>query len=136
MDNHTYRFDGVFSEESTNRQIFEAALRPMVHALFDGPHKGHGTCFAYGQTGSGKTVTMEGLGPSCAGDNGPGLYNFVAEELFRKVGEAGGGLLVRAGFFEIHRGKCFDLLNKKKRVEVMEDDKGAQQMVGLQQVLV
>ena len=30
MDNHTYRFDGVFGERATNRQIFEAALRPMV----------------------------------------------------------------------------------------------------------
>ena len=29
MDNHTYRFDGVL-ERATNRQIFEAALRPMV----------------------------------------------------------------------------------------------------------
>jgi len=40
---------------------------------------------------------------------------------------------VRAGFFEIYRGKCADLLNKKKKIEVMEDEHGLQQMVGLQQ---
>ena len=27
--------------------------------------------------------------------------------------------VVRAGFFEIYRGKCADLLNKKKKIEVV-----------------
>ena len=74
MDNHTYRFDGVFGEKASNAQIFDGALRPMVDHLF-GQRGGHGTCFAYGQTGSGKTVTMEGLGPhSASSGNAYGLY--------------------------------------------------------------
>ena len=89
----------------------------MVEYLFK-TRGGHGTCFAYGQTGSGKTVTMEGLGPTapCAG-NASGLYWYVAHEMFAHVaseGSRGQRLVVRAGFFEIYRGKCFDLLARKK----------------------
>jgi len=80
MENHTYRFDGVFGEKATNQQLFEAALKPMVRHLFS-CHGGHGTCFAYGQTGSGKTVTMEGLGPAPEhGGNSDGLYSLVVSQ--------------------------------------------------------
>ena len=134
MDNHTFRFDGVFGAAATNAQIFEAALRPMVAHLF-GTKGGHATCFAYGQTGSGKTVTMEGLraASGCAPGNAAGLYALVAEQIFDEISRSKEGLVLRAGFFEIYRGKCYDLLTtKKKRIEVMEDEKGHQQMVGLQ----
>ena len=40
-------------------------------------------------------------------------------------------LVVRAGFFEIYRGKCFDLLARKRKIEVMEDERGQQCLVGL-----
>ena len=130
MENHTYKFDGVYGESATNQQVFDSAVRPMVEHLF--ASRGHGTCFAYGQTGSGKTMTMEGLG-SGEGDNSAGIYSLVADDLFRNVRGAGGGLTVRAGFFEIYRGKCFDLLNKKRSVQVMEDEHGAQHVVGLHQ---
>ena len=135
MDNHHYKFDAVFGPESTNDQIFDAGLKPMVQHLF-ATRGGHGTCFAYGQTGSGKTVTMMGLGPGSKGGNAQGLYGHVADCLFGCIAEAarqGRQFVVRAGFFEIYRGKCADLLNKKKKVEVMEDEHGMQQMVGLQQ---
>jgi kinesin family protein 2/24 len=128
MDNHTYRFDAVFGELATNEQIFVQALRPMVRALF-GTRNGHGTCFAYGQTGSGKTVTMEGLGERARHPgNAAGLYRLVAEEIFRCVAEAAGHgqtLIVRAGFFEIYRGKCYDLLAKKRKYEVIEDEQSS-----------
>ena len=83
-------------------------------------HGGHGTCFAYGQTGSGKTVTMEGMGEA-GGGNAAGLYSLVADDLFSCVAEEahrGAALCVRAAFFEIYRGKCHDLLAKKKKIEV------------------
>jgi hypothetical protein len=128
MDNHTYRFDAVFGELATNEQIFVQALRPMVRALF-GTRNGHGTCFAYGQTGSGKTVTMEGLGERARHPgNAAGLYRLVAEEIFRCVAEAAGHgqtLIVRAGFFEIYRGKCYDLLAKKRKFEVIEGEQSS-----------
>ena len=107
----------------------------MVRHLFS-TRGGHGTCFAYGQTGSGKTVTMMGLGPADRGGNAQGLYGHVADAIFGCIADAarqGRRYVVRAGFFEIYRGKCADLLNKKKKIEVMEDEHGLQQMVGLQQ---
>ena len=119
MDNHTYRFDGVFGEAASNAQIFDTALRPMVRHLF-GARGGHGTCFAYGQTGSGKTVTMEGLGDKAINpDNAYGLYSLVADELFRclaQEAQRGVELVVRAGFVEIYRGKCFDLRKPRDRL--------------------
>ena len=85
--------------------------------------------FAYGQTGSGKTVTMEGLGERARHPgNAAGLYRLVAEEIFRCVAEAAGHgqtLIVRAGFFEIYRGKCYDLLAKKRKFEVIEDERSS-----------
>jgi kinesin family protein 2/24 len=75
MDNHHYKFDGTFGPASTNAQIFEHGLHPMVQHLFNTNNRGgHGTCFAYGQTGSGKTVTMMGLGPADRSGNARGLY--------------------------------------------------------------
>ena len=139
MDNHHYKFDSVFGHSASNEQIYQTALRPMVQHLF-GTRGGHGTCFAYGQTGSGKTVTMMGLGADngvagrAKGGNAQGLYSYVADAIFECVAEAarqGKQYAVRAGFFEIYRGKCADLLNKKKKVEVMEDEHGMQQIVGL-----
>ena len=132
MDNHTYRFDGVFGEGSTNEQIFDGALRPMVDFLFS-TRGGHGTCFAYGQTGSGKTVTMEGLGRASPSEgNRQGLYAHVAHAIFARAAATGGApLVVKCGFFEIYRGKCFDLLNRKRKIEVMEDERGQQCLVGL-----
>ena len=96
-------------------------------------------CLGHWQTGSGKTVTMMGLGPTDRGGNAQGLYGHVADAIFGCLADAarqGITYVVRAGFFEIYRGKCADLLNKKKKIEVMEDEHGLQQMVGLQQVEV
>ena len=52
----------------------------------------------------------------------------MAEEIFRCVAEAAGHgqtLIVRAGFFEIYRGKCYDLLAKKRKFEVIEDEQSS-----------
>mmetsp|Transcript_87495 Transcript_87495/g.255835 ORF Transcript_87495/g.255835 Transcript_87495/m.255835 type:complete len:889 (+) Transcript_87495:11-2677(+) len=137
MNNHIYTFDGVFGEASTNREIFEVALRPMVRHLLE-TKGGHGTCFAYGQTGSGKTVTMSGLGKAAQSpDNATGLYGYVAEEIFSYMSmsaQHGNPLVARCGFLEIYRGKCFDLLARRHPIEVREDEHGQQHLVGLQQV--
>ena len=48
----------------------------------------------------------------------------MAEAIFGCLADAarqGRTYVVRAGFFEIYRGKCADLLNKKKKIEVRED---------------
>jgi len=54
----TFSFDSVFSEHSTQRQIYDTCAAPVVSSVLDGYN---GTIFAYGQTGAGKTHTSTHL---------------------------------------------------------------------------
>ena len=73
IEEHNFAFDGVFSEEVTNQELYLSTVQPIVQAAFQGAKV---TCFAYGQTGSGKTFTMMGENAS------PGLYLLAAKDLF------------------------------------------------------
>jgi len=53
----TYKFDNVFTAFSTQEEVFEQTLRPVIKDVLNGYES---TVFAYGQTGTGKTHTMEG----------------------------------------------------------------------------
>lgn len=52
-----YKFDGVYTAFSTQSEVFEGTLKPVIRDVMMGYE---GTVFAYGQTGTGKTHTMEG----------------------------------------------------------------------------
>ncbi|OEU06917.1 kinesin-domain-containing protein, partial [Fragilariopsis cylindrus CCMP1102] len=52
-----FQFDNVFTSFSTQEDIFEATLQPIIKDVLNGYES---TVFAYGQTGTGKTHTMEG----------------------------------------------------------------------------
>ena len=56
-EKHNFVFDSAFSEKSTNYDIYEDSILPLVEFSLSG---GKASCFAYGQTGSGKTYTMIG----------------------------------------------------------------------------
>jgi hypothetical protein len=53
----SYKFDNVFTAFSTQEEVFEATLKPVIRDVLMGYES---TVFAYGQTGTGKTHTMEG----------------------------------------------------------------------------
>eukprot|EP00536_Pseudo-nitzschia_multiseries_P010966 jgi/Psemu1/204674/e_gw1.354.47.1 len=53
----SYKFDNVFTSFSTQEDVFEATLQPIIRDVLMGYES---TVFAYGQTGTGKTHTMEG----------------------------------------------------------------------------
>lgn len=53
----TFKFDNVFTAFSTQQEVFDATLRPVIRDVLLGYES---TVFAYGQTGTGKTHTMEG----------------------------------------------------------------------------
>ena len=53
-----YKFDYIFNEDSSQKQIFEICSKDICDSLFEGYN---GTIFTYGQIGSGKTYTI--LGP-------------------------------------------------------------------------
>ena len=50
-----FTFDHVFNLESTQKEVYDAAAKPIISSVLDGFD---GTIFAYGQTSSGKTHTM------------------------------------------------------------------------------
>ena len=52
----SYRFQQVFSDERSQKEIFDSVAKPLVCDLLNGKN---GLMFAYGVTGSGKTYTMQ-----------------------------------------------------------------------------
>ena len=62
LNDQRFVFENVFAEKTTQQQLYEASIRPMLDGpLVDGADA---TIFAYGQTGSGKTFTISGSGGS------------------------------------------------------------------------
>lgn len=136
LDNHNFRFDYTFDENATNELVYRYTAKPLVDTVFN---QGMATCFAYGQTGSGKTHTMGG--DFTAGkqqDCSKGIYALAANDIFKlqKTKYKSLDLIVSASFFEIYSGKVFDLLNKRKKLSVLEDGKAQVQVVNLQELIV
>jgi hypothetical protein len=52
------RFDGVYDEHTTSKEVFEEEISQMILPVFEGYNT---TIFAYGITGSGKTHSMVGI---------------------------------------------------------------------------
>lgn len=92
-------------------------MQPLVHTLFQ---NGKATCFAYGQTGSGKTYTMSPLPIRAAAD----ILQYLARPEYSDV-----SLFVSC--FEIYGNKVFDLLNSRKKLNILEDAKKKVVVVGL-----
>lgn len=55
----SYRFDEVFSENASQKRVYEVVAKPVVESVLEGYN---GTVMAYGQTGTGKTYTVGRLG--------------------------------------------------------------------------
>ncbi|XP_037538193.1 kinesin-like protein KIF2C [Nematolebias whitei] len=136
LDNQVFHFDYSFDENSTNELVYKFSAQPLVKSIFEG---GMATCFAYGQTGSGKTHTMGGGFTGRHQNSATGIYAFAAQDVFtylthRKYAHL--DLSVYVSFFEIYNGKVYDLLNKKAKLRVLEDDRQQVQVVGLEEVCV
>ena len=130
IEEHRYTFDRAYNENSTNQQIYEEMLEPMIKAAFN---KTKITCFAYGQTGSGKTYTMMGLKSNNEnGQNNPGLYLLSCIDLFKYLKKKEySNLEIWVSFYEIYCNKLFDLLNNKNVLQAREDGKGHICIAGL-----
>eukprot|EP00055_Hartaetosiga_balthica_P010970 m.48523 g.48523 ORF g.48523 m.48523 type:complete len:917 (+) comp7401_c0_seq2:51-2801(+) len=103
----TYELDRVFSSESTQADVFEAA-RDVITSVVDG----YNVCiFAYGQTGSGKTFTMDGP------DENPGVNRRSLQLLFGIVEErrSDWSFELEVSVFEIYNNAIADLLAPKKK---------------------
>ena len=119
IEEHLFKFDYIFNENTNNEEIYLEILRPMIQAAF---MKAKILCFSYGQTGSGKTFTMMGI-PSKEMTT-PGLYLLAAYDIFNLLLlPQFKHLTVWVSFYEIYCGKLFDLLNSRKVLTVREDAK-------------
>ncbi|XP_028328697.1 kinesin-like protein KIF2C isoform X2 [Gouania willdenowi] len=133
LDNQVFHFDYSFDESSTNELVYKFTAKPLVQSVFEG---GMATCFAYGQTGSGKTHTMGGDFNGKQQNNARGIYALAAQDVFASLNHSRYSNLdvsVYVSFFEIYNGKVYDLLNKKAKLRVLEDDKQQVQVVGLEE---
>ena len=111
LENHTFVFDNTFSEKEDNETVYKYSLKPLYQFILNG---GTVTCFAYGQTGSGKTFTMRGL------------QNMVVSDMFQASKNS-----FYVSFYEIYGGRCFDLLNERSKLMILEDGGGNIQIQGL-----
>lgn len=110
---HVHRFylDESFDEQCSNEDVYNRTARALIDTVFEG---GSATCFAYGQTGSGKTHTMLGSGDE------PGLYALAAKEMFDRLDTS---VSLTVSFYEIYSGKLYDLLNGRRLLRCLEDER-------------
>ncbi|CAI5446415.1 unnamed protein product [Caenorhabditis angaria] len=135
LENQKFRFDYSFDETSNNETVYRFTAQPLVKTIFE---QGTATCFAYGQTGSGKTHTMGGDFSGKKQNASLGIYALTARDVFEMVKSPAyrkKDLQVYCAFFEIYGSKCFDLLNDKNSLRVLEDQQQKVQVVGLKEEL-
>ncbi|KAG6616040.1 sporangia-induced kinesin-like protein [Phytophthora cinnamomi] len=133
LENHQFRFDGVFDELQENSKVYDATVGPMVPYLVSEAATSSDTTsltvFAYGQTGSGKTYTMKSIYRQAAVD----LFQQL-DELKESSSRRNSHVSVGVSFYEIYMNSVNDLLNGRSRVQLMEDGDGAVQLPGLKEL--
>jgi chromosomal replication initiation ATPase DnaA len=102
-----FTFDHVFTEASTQQEVYQAAAQPAVASALQGYNA---TIIAYGQTGTGKTYTMEG-----AHDNAlhQGIVPRAIKDIFSSISadkESSSQYLVRASYLQIYNEVISDLI--------------------------
>ncbi|XP_040893036.1 kinesin-like protein KIF18A isoform X2 [Toxotes jaculatrix] len=107
-------FDHVFSESSTQVDIFENTTKGVLDGVMNGFNC---TVFAYGATGAGKTHTMLG-----SPDN-PGVMYRTMKELFKRMDDAKEEkeFAVAFSYLEVYNEQIRDLLANAGPLAVRED---------------
>ncbi|KAL5487192.1 hypothetical protein EMCRGX_G019766 [Ephydatia muelleri] len=116
LENQNFCFDYSFDETVSNEVVYHYTAKPL--------------------TGSGKTHTMGGAFVGKEQDAAKGVYALAAGDVFQLNSlpqNKSKELSVNASFFEIYNGKVYDLLNKKKKLQILEDAKQLVQVVGLKE---
>lgn len=124
----SYAFDNVFSESSTQRDIYDNCVKSLVDGCF---HGFNATIFAYGQTGSGKTFSVVGSPLSeDEEDDDEGIIPRALRQIFSKVSryETEGKIVnIHISFIEIYNEDFKDLLHpeiQSKDIVIREDREG------------
>lgn len=110
-------FNRVFGNASTNQEIFEHSMRPLVSAVLDGYNC---SAFVYGATGAGKTFTMLGS------DDVPGVTFLTMQELFNQIDAMREERQFDIGisYLEVYNEQVMNLLTKSGPLKLREDANG------------
>lgn len=121
---HTFKFDYVYGEDSTQKFVYENTAKPAVMSVLEGYNA---TLLAYGQTGTGKTYTMEGFSTSL-NDPNKGIIPRSIEEIFKYIENTSNKsktFMVRASYLQIYNEVITDLLkNNSSPLPIRENKKG------------
>ncbi|KAI0070320.1 kinesin-domain-containing protein [Panus rudis PR-1116 ss-1] len=101
-----YSFSACYGPDSTQEEIFDNEVQPMIDAVFEGMTV---TIFAYGVTSSGKTHTMQGTNAH------PGIIPRAVEALFLKK-QASSQIMIdiALSYMEIYKDEVYDLLIERE----------------------
>jgi len=109
-----FSFDKIFSEDSSQQQVFDE-IKLLVQSALDGFKV---AIFAYGQTGSGKTYTMEGPPATHVSRKPPGTAGMIQRAFslvfshIQKLADTGWSYTLSASYVEIYNEAVRDLLSK------------------------
>ena len=133
---HTFKFDYVYGEKSSQKFLYENTAKPAVISVLEGYNA---TLLAYGQTGTGKTYTMEGFSNGL-NDPQKGIIPRSMEEIFRYIENASNKsktFMVRASYLQINNEVITDLLKKDmSSLQIREDKKKGVFVEGLSEWVV
>lgn len=110
-------FDRLFDVDSTQREVYESTMIPLLDSVLDGFN---GTVFAYGATGCGKTYTISGS------PENPGIIFQAMQELFTRIENLKDTkhFELTLSYLEIYNESIRDLLRPEtssKKLVILED---------------
>ena len=127
--NKAFVFDRVFDEASTQEDVFNLTVKPLVKHAISGYNA---TVLAYGATGAGKTFTMMGT------QENPGIMSRALDELYTLIDEDldySHSLLI--SMLEIYNEEVRDLLlpkSQQKKLNIRDHKTLGPHVPGLSEV--
>jgi kinesin family protein 3/17 len=119
---HSFKFDYVYSEDSSQACVYDNTAKAAVLSTLEGYNA---TVLAYGQTGTGKTYTMEGF--QFSGQHPDrGIVPRSMEEIFKYIENcpnSNTAFMVRASYLQIYNEVISDLLKPEKGNLMIREDK-------------
>uniref|UniRef100_A0ABI7WJN7 Kinesin motor domain-containing protein n=1 Tax=Felis catus TaxID=9685 RepID=A0ABI7WJN7_FELCA len=126
-----FTFDFVFGKNSTQDEVYNACIKPLVLSLIEGYNA---TVFAYGQTGSGKTYTIGGGHVASVVEGQKGIIPRAIQEIFQNISEnSSTDFNIKVSYIEVYKEDLRDLLELEtsmKDLHIREDEKGNTVIVG------
>lgn len=118
VKNERFNFDHVFSDTTTQQEVFELGAIPIINDMLNGYNC---TFFVYGQSGTGKTYSI-------SGDNkNPGLTQRIVNKIFDYIYNSTKDFEfnITVSYVEIYLEKIRDLLNiKQDNLSLRENKNG------------